>query len=144
MEWLPVSGVRATEERGHLLVAQPDVRLAVSDVSVVHLVAEPYVRQAASTAGAAATSNTSTVAMAALTPLTFCVIQSHASPSHLLPRHMDQSCSLCCCCYIGFGVTTAAFVTGTLREVSVAMVGEMRFSIKGFERVGDCSARSGC
>jgi hypothetical protein len=63
MEWLPVGGVGATEERSNLLGALPDIRLAVSDVSVVHLVAESYVRQAASTAGAAATSNTSTVAM---------------------------------------------------------------------------------
>jgi hypothetical protein len=130
MEGLRAGTGRASVELGDMLVVLPDEGLVVTDVSAVHPAANSFLQQAAHTAGAAASARDAAnsskyggggqVAGCTFAPLS---IESYGClgwrAMQFLRTLADAAASSATA---GLDITTSSFVTGALRELSVALV----------------------
>jgi hypothetical protein len=130
MERLRAGTGCASLERGDMLVVLPDEGLVVTDVSVVHPAASSFFRQAAHTAGAAASLRDASkfckyggggqVAGGSFTSLSMESYGRLGRPAMQLLQTLAAAAASSATA--GSDVTTSSFVTGGLQELSVALV----------------------
>jgi hypothetical protein len=124
MERLRVGTGRASLEHSDLLVVLPDEGSVVTDVSVVHPVANSFLRRAAHTAGTAASARDAAKSLkygsGGHTPLS---MESYRRLGRLAMQFLQTLADAATSsATAGSDVTISSFVTGALRELSVALV----------------------
>jgi hypothetical protein len=117
-------------ERGDMLVAQPDEGLVVTDVSVVHPAAKSFLQGTAHMAGAAASMRDAAnsrkygvggqVAGGSFAPVPMEYYGLLGRPAMQLLQTLAAAAASSATA--GPDATTSSFVTGALRELSVALV----------------------